>query len=118
MPFSVRTADAAVVVVLRGALLDAVDGPALDDTLDAMVEDGVHHVVVDCARVTQMDTGIIGVLVGRWVSLRAHGGDLRLAAVPRPVRTAFLFTGLLDHHLATYPTLDDALASFDDGGTP
>lgn len=115
MPFSVRNAEAAVVVVLRGALLSAVDGPALDDALDTMIEEGVRHVVVDCDGVTQMDAAIIGVLVGRWVSLRMHGGDLRLAAVPRPVRTAFLFTGLLGHHLATYPTRDDALASFDDG---
>jgi anti-anti-sigma factor len=65
-------------------------------------------VVIDCTALEFCDSSGIGGLIGMYQRLSAHGGTLRLAAVPGSVARVFKLTGL-EHVISVYSTADDAL---------
>ncbi|MFE0737402.1 STAS domain-containing protein [Streptomyces sp. NPDC058855] len=67
------------------------------------------HTVVDFRKVTFMDSSGINILVAANNAVRSHGGSLRLAHTPTPVRDLLSIVGL-DALIPVHPTLEDALA--------
>ena len=56
------------------------DGDAVfREAVNALIAENRVHLVVDLADVTSIDSAGIGVLVGRFLSVRRRGGDMKLA---------------------------------------
>src|SRR6266536_1535079 len=101
----VQRHDDRAVVHISGEV-DLATCPQLRDVLAELVDDGVHHLIVDLEQVSFLDSSGIGVLgvLGR---IREHGGSLRLTAPSPHVRRVLELTGITTL-LPTYATLDEA----------
>ncbi|MGW3361156.1 STAS domain-containing protein [Streptomyces bungoensis] len=110
--FSVRVwrAGQASVFVLRGEL-DHESAVQLQEAADQVLtgERGPDVVVIDCAGLDFCDSSGINCLVRMYQRLSAHGGALRMAAMPAPVTRVFTLTGL-DQAIPVYATVPEALA--------
>ena len=88
------------------------DGDAVfRDTVNTLVGQNRIHLVVDLAEVTQIDSAGIGVLVGRFLSVRRRGGDMKLANLSARSHRVMTITQLLDV-FDCYDSVDDAVGSF------
>lgn len=85
--------DARTVVHVAGEI-DVYTVSTLRDRLDAVIERGEHHLVIDLSAVTFMDSTGLGVLVGRLKLVRAVGGSMRLVTANERVLKVFAITGL------------------------
>lgn len=100
------------VLELRGSLI--VDATAVDqfqDRLHGLKTDGFNKVVLDLGGVTLMNSAGVGMLIAGAKTLRAVGGDLRMANLQdRPQR--ILETARLVAEFKIFETADRAVASF------
>nr|WP_255528125.1 anti-sigma factor antagonist [Streptacidiphilus sp. P02-A3a] len=104
------------VLVLRGEL-DFHSAVQLHEAADALVAEpqSAPLVVIDCAALEYCDsTGITG-LIRIHQRVAAHGGALRLAAVPTSVARIFALTGL-DQVIAVHASVTEALPPEDGAG--
>ncbi|MCX5134413.1 STAS domain-containing protein [Streptomyces sp. NPDC060011] len=115
----VRSTAPASVLVVRGELdFDSV--VQLDEAADRLLDEADGQgalVVVDCTALDFCDSSGIGCFVRIYQRLAAHGGELRLAAVPATVARAFSLTGL-DQAIGVHGTMEAALASGSGGHGP
>ena len=109
----VRPDGHADVFALRGEL-DHHSSVQLREAADALLVGPrpAMLLVIDCTALEFCDSSGIGGLISIYQRLSAHGGALRLAAVPDSVARVFRLTGL-DQVISVYGTAQDALA---DGG--
>jgi|SRR5271155_4374696 len=70
-----------VVLSCRGRITAGEEGRALQEEVTRLTL-GTKNVVLDPAEVAFVDSGGIGVLVRIFRTLRSHGGDMKLCAVP------------------------------------
>ena len=105
-----RFGDVAV-VGLSGRLVADDEDIFFKNRIDALLEQGVTKVVVDLHDVTLVDSGGVGVLVAKLLTLRGRGGDLRLARL-----TSRSWRVLSIAHLLTvfqpYDSVAEAVQSF------
>jgi anti-anti-sigma factor len=104
-----------VVAVLRGDL-DVALAPALREELFRLLRPGASRLVVDLSPAGSADVSGVAVLVGAGHRARLLGGWLRLAS-PAPEVARFLSVTGLIAHLATFPTVEDAITGRPDAGT-
>lgn len=79
MPFVVSQSSIGPVTLLElGERLIIDNVPELRDTLQSLADQGHLDFLLDCSRVTAVDSQGIGSLVGNWVSLKNRGGKLKL----------------------------------------
>ncbi|OKK21946.1 hypothetical protein AMK16_01485 [Streptomyces sp. CB00455] len=111
----IRPAGPACVVALRGEL-DFESVVQLQEAAESVLTAPSRPVlaVIDCTELDFCDSSGIGSLVRIYQRQSAHGGELRLAAVPGSVARVLTLTGL-DQAIGVYATLQDALTV--DGGT-
>jgi len=95
-----------VTVVVVSGEIDVCTAPALARQLDQVAGPGV---VLDVSGVRFLDAAGLRVLESLEERLRASGGQLVLAAVPRPVRRIVEIIGI-DRRFRQSPTLDGAMA--------
>jgi len=69
------------------------------------------NLVVDLAEVSYIDSAGIGVLVGRYLSLRRRGGDMKLANLTARSHRVMTITQLLDV-FDCFDSIDEAVESF------
>jgi anti-sigma B factor antagonist len=92
------------VIGLEGEL-DAFVAPELRERLRSAIEAAAPGVlVVDLARVTFLDSTILGALVGALRRMREAGGELKLVYPPHPASRIFELTGLDTLFPASEPT--------------
>jgi anti-sigma B factor antagonist len=86
---------------------------ALKKRTRSIVDDGAKKILLDVSGISEMDSTGIGVIVALLNTVRAKGGDLRLAGrfVPE-VEEAFNLCGLA-RVFVQYPHVKDGIASFD-----
>jgi len=96
-----------VIAVLRGGL-DLTSAPALREKLLGLLRPGASRLIVDLSAVGYADASGLAVLVGAGRRAGLLGGWLRLAAPTPDVARVLSATGL-DRHLATFPTVADAI---------
>ena len=101
--------DARTVVHVAGEI-DVYTVAALRERLDAVIERGEHHLVIDLSGVTFMDSTGLGVLVGRLKLVRGAGGSMRLVTGHDRVLKVFAITGL-DKVFEIFPTVEQAMAA-------
>ena len=99
--------DGCVIAVLRGGL-DVASAPALREKMFGLLRPGTSRLVVDLSAAGYADASGLAVLVGAGRRAGLLGGWLRLASPPPDVARVLSVTGL-DRHLATFPTVADAI---------
>ena len=98
-------------VSLNGWLVADDQDAQFRDYIDALVREGIAKIVVDLHDVTLLDSGGVGVLVAKFLTLRKRGGDLRLARLSERTWRVLSITRLLTI-FATFDSPDDAVRSF------
>ena len=105
-----RTADVTVARIV--GTVDALTAPDLLTTLEAEIEEGSAHLVVDLSGTDYMSSAGLRSLLGAVKTARSAGGDLRLAsAQPNVLRVLEMsgFTGILK----CFEDVESAVASLE-----
>jgi RNA polymerase sigma-B factor len=110
MRIDVRRLGDADLVLVEGAL-DLATTPRLRAVLDARLDEGRHHLVLDLDRVKLLDAGTAGMLVGVADRAERSGGALR-AIGARGISLDVLQIVSLDKRLRAYDEPADILAEF------
>jgi anti-sigma B factor antagonist len=97
------------VVVRVAGEIDLGTASQLSDYALAAIQDEGPAVVLDLSQVSFMDSTGLKVLIAVQRRAELAGGNLRLAAVPRPVMRVLTITGL-DRTFAIYDTVEAATA--------
>jgi anti-sigma B factor antagonist len=105
-----RFGDVAV-VSLNGWLVADEQDVQLRNAIDALVREGITKIVADLHDVTLLDSGGLGVLIAKLLTVRKRGGDLRLACLTDRTQRVLSITRLLTV-FATFDSRDDAVLSF------
>ena len=112
LQISSRESGDVTIVDLRGrSTIDDGESNLLNSHLQELVANGARKLLLNLGELTQVDSSGISVIVGTYVSLCSHGGDLRLL---RPCGHVLEVFSVL-HLLEIIPKFEDeaqALASF------
>jgi anti-anti-sigma factor len=81
------------------------------DAVNDIVAENRVNLVVNLADVTAIDSAGIGVLVGRFLSVRRRGGDMKLANLTARSHRVMTITQLLDV-FDCFDSVDEAVAGF------
>ena len=87
--------------------LNMTSAPEFRRYLDAVLEEGASHIVVDLAGTSFIDSSGLGALIGGLKQARSRGGDLRIAAPSEQVRMVLGLTNL-DRVLKPYEDVEEA----------
>jgi len=111
MNFTTTQQGAVTVISLHGNLMGGPDASALNSTLHDLVKKGTTRVVLDLREVQFMNSSGLGILIGGASTLKNAGGGLAIAGAPEKILALITITRL-GKVLATYPSVDAAVASF------
>jgi anti-sigma B factor antagonist len=106
-----RRAGDVTILDLTGRLVADEEDVLFTARIDTLLQAGRRYFVVNFERVTVIDSGGVGTLVAKYLSVRRHGGDIRLAHVTPRTRRVLEITRLLSV-FATFDTDDEAVRSF------
>ncbi|MCU1352019.1 MAG: anti-sigma factor antagonist [Acidimicrobiales bacterium] len=81
-------------VLVLGGEIDLSSAHVLSDAIDAAIERGSRHVVLDFSAVTFVNSTGLGVMVAATKRLRADGGDLTARSFRGIPAAALAITGL------------------------
>lgn len=114
-PMRVDVIDESGATIVRpsGERLDIEVASEFRAMLLSLIEQGHRRLVVDLVDVGFIDSSGLGALVSALKTLKRsdHGGDVRLARLQPPV-VSLLEIIRLNRVFATYPTVEQAVASF------
>jgi anti-anti-sigma factor len=85
--------------------------PELRDTIQELAARGRRSVLLDCRRITVVDSRGIGGLVRNWVSLKNQGGRIKLLNPSVRLREVLHIVGL-DKIIESFDDIGPALRSF------
>ena len=105
------------VLDLSGRLILADGEELFRRNVDDLVRRGLVHVLVNFEDVSYLDRAGVGVIVWKYVTLKRHGGALRLLHL-KPRSHRVLATTRLLTVLENFDSENEALASFDSGARP
>jgi anti-sigma B factor antagonist len=100
--------------VRLASTLDASVAGSLRRLFNDLGQGGDVHVVVDLAGVAFIDSAGLGVLIGACRSLRALGGELRLAGARSNVCSLLRMTGI-SRMIGIYTSVEDAVGDRSSG---
>ena len=103
--------DGVTVLHLSGRLVLEDGDELFRNAVNALAERGRLNLVVDLAEVSYIDSAGIGVLVGRYLSLRRRGGDMKLANLTARSHRVMTITQLLDV-FDCFDSINEAVGSF------
>jgi anti-sigma B factor antagonist len=96
-------------VLIAGGEIDYSASSELRERIDAHVQAGDQHLVLDLSAATFIDSTAIGVLVGGVAKLRGAGGSLAVVCTHEMVLNIFEITGL-DRTVALHDSREQALS--------
>jgi anti-sigma B factor antagonist len=99
------------VLHLNGRLVLEDGDSVFREAVNDIVAENRINLVVNLADVTAIDSAGIGVLVGRFLSVRRRGGDLKLANLTARSHRVMTITQLLDV-FDCFDSVDEAVAGF------
>jgi anti-anti-sigma factor len=97
-----------VSVVHMPRRVDVNNTKAFMDAVRAELANGNRNIVLDLGATETIDSTALGAVVQLFKSLRAQGGDLRIARISEGVRRVFAITRL-DRIFETFDSLDAAV---------
>lgn len=98
------------ILTIRGSI-DELNAPQIAEQVDGLITKGIKKMVMDFSGVDYTSSAGLRVLLGGVKRARAHGGDLRLAAVQPDVKRVLDICGFLDL-LKWFDSVDLALSDF------
>ena len=104
-----------LVFQLSGELMGGEENRAFQDRLYRAIEEGVVYVAIDMSDVEWMNSSGLGMLMAGLTTLRGSGGELKLAGTTDRIKRTIEITKL-DNVIPIYDSLDEAVASFTQGG--
>lgn len=107
MDIDTSNVEGKVVIVRLDGRLNMVAAPRLKSEIEAVVEAGGTHVLVDLTAVPFMDSSGLGALIAALKKARQAHGDLRIAGAGDQVTTVLRLTNL-DRVLRPYDTVEAA----------
>ena len=114
MEITATRLDQVVVVAIAGSV-DALTASELDHYLSAQVDGGEKQIVADLSQVDFMSSAGLRAILHALKESRQRGGDLRLAAARPGIDHTLKISGL-SSILQSFPTVDQAVASFGPSG--
>jgi anti-sigma B factor antagonist len=106
-----RQHDAVTVLELRGRLVAFESDGFFKDRVTTLVRTGRRDLLLDMSRVTYIDSGGVGALVGTLLHVLRRGGRLKLLAPSARVARVLAITGL--HEVfETFDREEEAVTSF------
>ena len=106
-----RRADSVTVLELAGRLIVDDGERALRDYIDSLVRSGRTQLLVDMKDVTYVDSGGVGALVSKYLTVKKAGGDLKLLHLNRRAGRVLEITRLVEV-FELFDSERDALTSF------
>ena len=101
----------AVVLTLSGPTLDAGSAKAFKSDVSSLIESH-KKVIFDLSELEFVDSSGLGAILSCLRQLNARGGDLKLSAMSKPVRTLFELVRM--HRIFDiYNTKEEAAAAFE-----
>ena len=100
-----------VIISLSGRMVGDQEDITFRACIDRLIDQGINRIVVDLHDVVLLDSGGIGVLISKLLSVRRRGGDLRLAHLTPRTERLLAITHLLSI-FSTYPSVEAAVRSF------
>lgn len=110
MDVTISEENSVLIVVVSGRV-DSNTAPDLERDLKAAVEAAPARVAIDLAAVDYISSAGLRALVSVLRGARAHGGDVRLAALSPRVADVLKLAGL-ESIFAVYASREQAVASF------
>ena len=106
-----RQASDVTILDLTGRLVADEEDVLFTSRIDTLLEAGRRHFVINFEHVTIIDSGGVGALVAKFLSVRRRGGDVRLANLTSRTRRVLEITRLLTV-FSTFQTEEAAIRSF------
>jgi len=111
MTLTERQVGEVTLLELKGRLVFDDGEKALRTRVNDLVEQGRVKLVINLSNVTYIDSCGVGVLIAKFVSVRRHGGDVKLLELSPRSRHVMAICGLLDV-FETFDSETSAVASF------
>jgi len=102
------------ILELRGQLVLYEGEVTFRTTVERLVQENQQKIVVDLRNVDYIDSAGVGILVGKYLSLRRQGGDVKLLH-PSPRTLRVMGIAHLLTVFETFETEDAAVRSFQHG---
>jgi len=106
-----RQVDAVVLIDVIGRLETCGGSDALEEKLQGLIREGKRSLVLECSRVSSIDSAGIGALVRCVISLHNRGGKLKLLNLSPVMRSSLKVLGLIER-IESFDDEAAALASF------
>jgi anti-sigma B factor antagonist len=85
--------------------------PALEETLNELLNTGHHRLIIDLSEATYINSGGLRCLVAAWRKARQQGGDVYLCGLRARVAEVFSMVGF-DKVFSVYPTRREAASAW------
>lgn len=99
------------VLQVKGNLMGGPETVEVHDKVKEVVSKGINRVVLDLSKVKWVNSSGLGAMMGAMTTVRNAQGDLRLTGVTEKVQSLLMITKLVTI-FETFPTVEDAVASF------
>jgi anti-sigma B factor antagonist len=106
-----RRANSVTILELSGRLIVDEGDRTLRDCVDSLVSSGRTHLLVDFRNITYVDSGGVGALVSKYLTVRKTGGQLKLMHLNRRSGRVLQIARLLEV-FEVFDSEMDALRSF------
>ncbi|MFQ5777267.1 MAG: STAS domain-containing protein [Terriglobia bacterium] len=112
LSISVRDSHGVAVLELAGRLVYGRECEALREQVKQLLAADQKKILLNLKNISQFDSAGLGSLAGIFISVRNHGGELKLAHPTRRIQAVLESTSLTAIFDA-YQNEEEALASFD-----
>lgn len=109
-----RRSDSVTILELTGRLIVDEGDSSFRDRVDSLVRAGTIHLLVDLRNVTYIDSGGVGALVSKYLTVKNKGGRLKLLCLSERACRVLRTAGLLQV-FEVFENEKDALRSFQAG---
>ncbi len=96
-PFSIQTTnDARLSIIILEGFVDAHTAPQFENAIQAEIEAGRHHLIVNCEKLTYISSAGLGVFMSFIEEVRERGGDIKICGLAPKVKHTFEILGFQD----------------------
>lgn len=101
----------AVVIEIKGDITGTAKDQEFSDTLHKLISEGKKNIIIDLKETGFVNSSGLGMLISGYTTVKNGGGDLKLANLTEKIESLLVITKL-NTIFADYPTVDDAVNSF------
>ncbi len=94
MKIKERKREGVAILELSGKLMGGPDSEAFNQTLQALIHEGVKNFIVNLERVKWVNSTGLGILISGYSTVRKNGGELKLLKVSDRIENIFIVSKL------------------------